>query len=57
MRAGKRLIVASVDVLDVSADRLAARATLTFAVLERRYERLREEETALMSACAKKRLR
>lgn len=36
VRAGKRLIVVSVDVADVSADRLAARATLTFAVLERR---------------------
>jgi uncharacterized protein (TIGR00369 family) len=35
VRAGKRLIVVSVDVTDVSADQLAARATLTFAVLER----------------------
>jgi uncharacterized protein (TIGR00369 family) len=33
---GGRLIVTSVDVFDVSRDRLAARATLTFAVLERR---------------------
>lgn len=36
VRAGKRLIVMSVDVLDAGRDRLAARATLTFAVLERR---------------------
>jgi uncharacterized protein (TIGR00369 family) len=33
LRAGKRLIVVSVDVVDVAADRLAARATLSFAVL------------------------
>ena len=36
VRAGKRLIVTSVDVTDVTRDRLAARATLTFAVLEPR---------------------
>ncbi len=36
VRAGKRLIVTSVDVTDVDRDRLAARATLTFAVLEPR---------------------
>ena len=36
VRAGKRLIVTSVDVYDVGRDRLAARATLTFAVLEQR---------------------
>jgi uncharacterized protein (TIGR00369 family) len=36
VRAGKRLIVTSVDVSDISRDRLAARATLTFAVLDRR---------------------
>ncbi len=36
VRAGRRLIVTSVDVFDVGRDRLAARATLTFAVLERR---------------------
>ncbi|MCF6388025.1 PaaI family thioesterase [Mycobacterium sp. MBM] len=36
VRAGKRLIVTAVDVVDVSRDRLAARATLTFAVLEPR---------------------
>lgn len=33
VRAGKRLIVTAVDVTDTSRDRLAARATLTFAVL------------------------
>lgn len=33
VRAGKRLIVTAVDVIDVTHDRLAARATLTFAVL------------------------
>jgi uncharacterized protein (TIGR00369 family) len=36
VRAGKRLIVTAVDVTDVARDRLAARATLSFAVLERR---------------------
>ena len=36
VRAGRRLIVTSVDVIDVGRDRLAAKATLTFAVLERR---------------------
>jgi uncharacterized protein (TIGR00369 family) len=36
VRAGRRLIVTSVDVFDVGRDRLAARATLTFAVLEAR---------------------
>ncbi|MGV0834824.1 PaaI family thioesterase [Mycolicibacterium thermoresistibile] len=33
VRAGKRLIVTAVDVTDVGRDRLAARATLSFAVL------------------------
>ena len=32
VRAGKRLIVVAVDVVDVARDRLAARATLSFAV-------------------------
>lgn len=36
VRAGKRLVVTSVDVFDAGRERLAARATLTFAVLERR---------------------
>ncbi|MGH3644838.1 MAG: PaaI family thioesterase [Myxococcota bacterium] len=36
VRAGRRLIVTSVDVFDAGRDRLAARATLTFAVLEAR---------------------
>lgn len=36
VRAGRRLIVTSVDVFDVGRDRLAARATLSFAVLEKR---------------------
>lgn len=36
VRAGKRMIVMSVDVTDVGAGRLAARATLTFAVLDPR---------------------
>lgn len=36
VRAGKRLIVTSVDVTDTSRERPAARATLTFAVLEPR---------------------
>ena len=33
VRAGRRLIVTAVDVFDAGRDRLAARATLTFAVL------------------------
>ena len=36
VRAGRRLIVTSVDVTDVGRDRLACRATLSFAVLESR---------------------
>ncbi len=36
VRAGKRLIVVAVDVVDVARDRLAARATLSFAVMESR---------------------
>ena len=36
LRAGRRLIVTTVDVTDVARDRLAARATLSFAVLDRR---------------------
>jgi uncharacterized protein (TIGR00369 family) len=36
VRAGRRLIVTSVDVFDVGRGRLAAKATLTFAVLEPR---------------------
>lgn len=36
VRAGRRLIVTSVDVIDAGRDRLAARATLSFAVLDRR---------------------
>ena len=36
VRTGRRLIVTAVDVFDSSRDRLAARATLTFAVLEPR---------------------
>jgi uncharacterized protein (TIGR00369 family) len=36
VRAGRRLIVTSVDVFDVGRGRLAATATLTFAVLEPR---------------------
>ena len=36
VRAGKRLIVTAVDVYDTGRSRLAARATLTFAVLEPR---------------------
>ncbi|OBH56681.1 PaaI family thioesterase [Mycobacterium sp. E2479] len=36
VRAGKRLIVVGVDVHDVGRNRLAARATLSFAVLARR---------------------
>ncbi len=33
VRAGRRLIVVAVDVYDVGADRHAARATLSFAIL------------------------
>ena len=36
VRAGKRLIVTAVDVTDIGRDRLAARSTLSFAVLDRR---------------------
>jgi uncharacterized protein (TIGR00369 family) len=36
VRAGRRLIVTAVDVFDVPRDRLAARSTLSFAVLDRR---------------------
>lgn len=36
VRAGKRIIVVGVDVFDVGRDRLAARATLSFAILARR---------------------
>jgi len=36
VRAGKRLIVVAVDVVDVARNRLAARATLSFAVMEPR---------------------
>lgn len=36
VRAGRRLIVTAVDVRDVGGDRLAARATLSFAVLDPR---------------------
>jgi uncharacterized protein (TIGR00369 family) len=36
VRAGRRLIVVAVDVLDVGRARLAARATLSFAVMEPR---------------------
>lgn len=36
VRAGRRLIVTSVDVVDAGRDRLAARATLSFAVLDSR---------------------
>jgi len=36
VRAGKRLSIIAVDVTDVARDRLAARATVTFAVLEPR---------------------
>ncbi len=36
VRAGRRLIVTGVDVTDVARERLAARATLGFAVLDRR---------------------
>lgn len=36
VRAGRRLQVIAVDVFDVARDRLAARATLSFAVLDPR---------------------
>jgi uncharacterized protein (TIGR00369 family) len=36
VRAGRRIIVTAVDVIDVGRDRLAARSTLSFAVLDRR---------------------
>jgi uncharacterized protein (TIGR00369 family) len=36
VRAGRRIVVTSVDVTDVGRDRLAARATFSFVVLERR---------------------
>ncbi len=36
VRAGKRMIVVGVDVVDVGRDRLAARATLSFAILASR---------------------
>jgi uncharacterized protein (TIGR00369 family) len=36
VRAGRRLSVIAVDVTDVARNRLAARATLSFAVLEQR---------------------
>jgi len=36
VRAGRRLIVTGVDVTDVARERLAARSTLSFAVLDRR---------------------
>ena len=36
VRAGRRMVVTSVDVVDVGRDRLATRATLSFAVLDRR---------------------
>ncbi|MDA4085013.1 phenylacetic acid degradation protein [Mycolicibacterium hassiacum DSM 44199] len=36
VRAGRRSIVVAVDVIDVGADRHAARATVSFAVLEPR---------------------
>jgi uncharacterized protein (TIGR00369 family) len=36
VRAGKRLIVTAVDVIDAGSDRLAARSTLSFAVLDPR---------------------
>jgi uncharacterized protein (TIGR00369 family) len=36
VRAGKRIIVVGVDVTDVGRDRLAARATLSFAVMSPR---------------------
>ena len=36
VRAGRRLIVTGVDVIDVARERLAARSTLSFAVLDKR---------------------
>lgn len=36
VRSGKNIIVVAVDVLDIGIDRLAARATLSFAVLRPR---------------------
>lgn len=36
VRAGRRLVITAVDLTDVGADRLAARATLSFAVLDPR---------------------
>lgn len=36
VRAGKRMIVVAVDVVDVGRERLAARATLSFAIMESR---------------------
>lgn len=36
VRAGRRMIVVAVDVSDIGRDRLAARSTLSFAVLDRR---------------------
>jgi len=36
VRAGRQLIVVAVDVVDVGRNRLAARATLSFAVMESR---------------------
>lgn len=36
VRAGRRLVVTAVDVTDAGRDRLAARATLSFAVLDPR---------------------
>ncbi len=36
VRAGRRVIVTAVDVTDVGRDRLAARSTLSFVVLDRR---------------------
>lgn len=36
VRAGRRLVITAVDLTDVGADRLAARATLSFAVSDPR---------------------
>lgn len=36
VRAGRRIVVTAVDVTDMGRSRLAARATLSFAVLDRR---------------------
>lgn len=36
VRAGRRVIVVAVDVVDLARDRLAARATLSFVVMESR---------------------